>query len=317
MLFLALGVRQDAGLFLFFLLLACLVAPRAWGDVSRPRVLVACAVCVVYVAVASKVIMPWFGNDGGTRFWRAWGDTWPQVFLSWFRDPARVMDAIDNSAFHAFNIELLYVPGLNPIAWVLSQAPGVLFYTADAFDKQHLMFYNAAFLLPGLMLCFSFAQLHALTFALWITRERGRTRQIAIGIVGALFAYVALASALSTPRDASETLEVGTLQRRDPFAFSPLRQLAACRNVHSVATDFRGIVYAPLRLDKYLTEKATLADLVVVSRHPDKHAPFFIKPKRLVRNLEQNGHYALAGSYNEYDFYLNTRVDCPHAQASR
>jgi len=307
---LALGVRQDAGFFLFFLLLSCLVAPKVWGERAHLRVLVAAGVCVAYVAFASKVIMPWFGNDGGTRFWQSWGNTWPEVFLAWFRSPERVIHAIGTSEFEAFNAELLYVPMVNPLAWLANQAPAILFYTADAFDKQRLMFYNSAFLLPGLMLCFVFAQLHVLTLVMRFTVERPRWRQALLALSSAFFVFVAVSAAVRTPRQPAETLTIGDLERHDPFALAPLRQLADCPNVRSVAADFRTIVYAPLHLDKYLHEHAPRADLVVIKNDLGKNEPFFLDQKRLAGDLTRDGHYVAAGSLGTYDYYLAPRIEC-------
>jgi hypothetical protein len=310
LLLLALGVRQDAGFFLCFLLLSCLVAPRAWGEVSRVKMLVAAALCFGYVLFASKLILPWLGNDGNTRFWHTWGETWPQVFLAWARSPERVVDAISQSEFAAFNAELYYLPVLNPIAWAANQLPAILFYTADAHDKQHLLYYNSAFLLPGLFLCFSFAQLHLLTLVIRLTERRLRWRTVGFSLVAASFAYVAIAIGMQAQQPDAGNLTFKPVARRDPFATSPLRQLLDCESVHSVAADFGSIVYAPFRLDKYLQQNAMKADLVVVARRLNKHIPFYIKPKQLVREVSADGKYVLAGTRDDYDFYLASRLNC-------
>ncbi len=39
--------------------------------------------------------------------------------------------------------------------------------------------------------------------------------------------------------------------------------------------------------------------------------PFFIKPKSLARELTEEGRYVLAGSYQDFDFYLAAHVKCP------
>jgi hypothetical protein len=316
LLVLALGVRQDAGFFLFFLLVSCLFAPKAWGTIPKQRIVVLAGIAVAYVGFASIVIMPWLGNDGGTRFWHEWGESWPQVFQAWARSPERVLSAVQASEFESFNAELTYLQVLNPLAWLANQAPGILFYTADSSDKIHLQFYNSAFLLPGLMLCFAFAQLHAVTFIHHTTEAHRLLRNIGMVAVSMLFAYAAVAAAIRLPRDEAETLSVDGLERHDPFARAPLRDLMKCSGVHSVAADFRSIVFAPLRSDKYLLPSALKADVVLVRHHIDKHEPFAVKRSRLVRDLTRGGKYLLAASSPSYDVYMGATIAC-HSQASR
>jgi hypothetical protein len=80
--------------------------------------------------------------------------------------------------------------------------------------------------------------------------------------------------------------------------------------VHGVATDFANIVYIPLRFDKYLLQNAARADLVVVARHINKHTPFFVKPKLLIEDLTRDGRFVLAGTLDDYNFYLGSHVKC-------
>jgi hypothetical protein len=310
LLLVAVGVRQDAGFFLFFALCSCVFAPRAFGGVSRTKLAVSAGLCIVYVLFAAKIAMRWFGNDGGTRFWHQWGNTWSQVMMAWARSPEKVWAAVEASDFFSFNAELSWLQALNPLAWFTNQLPGILFYTADTADKQHLEFYNASFLLPGLMLCFGFAQLHAVSLLQRFAREHRRWQQLGLTIILGIFSYAAIEAALRTPRGESETLRVTDLTRRDPFVNSPLRDLLRCRAIHSVAADFRNIVYAPLRRDKFLLQRAREADVVVVPTHDDKGLPFFIKHKRVVQDLQRDGKYELYASMEGYEIYLDSHVAC-------
>lgn len=139
-LLLALGMRQDAGFFMFFLLGSCLAAPRTWGRVPRKTLVASGLFCVAYFVLVATVVQPWLGNNGSTRFWHEWGNTWPEVLLAWLSSPVRVWHAVESSEFFSFNFELLWLPALSPLAWLTNQLPGILFYTADAWDKHLLRF---------------------------------------------------------------------------------------------------------------------------------------------------------------------------------
>jgi uncharacterized membrane protein len=303
-LLLALGVRQDAGLFVFFMLLGSLMAPAAWGSFSKNKFIVSAAVCICYVVLVIKVVMPWFGNDGGTRFWHAWGTTWPEVFLAWASSPRRVWDAIASSSFSEFNAQLLYLPALSPAAWIINQLPGVLFYTADSVGKTHLYDYNSSFLLPGLMQCFAYAQLQAISLSGKLSPKSRRFEQLILAGIWSVFAC-AVANSWLLPREEHETLHFSSLTRTDVFVTSPVRELLKCSGVHSVASDFNSIVFAPLRLDRYLLPLASRADLIVVPRHISKRAPFYVRHKELVENLLRNGEHERAASANGSEVFLS------------
>jgi hypothetical protein len=309
LLVLALGIRQDSGLYLFFLLIGCLFAPRYWGRPRRSTIAILAAACVVYVALAASVLMPWLGDSEGTRFWRHWGNSWPQVFLAWLTSPVQVYWALEGSEFAAFNRAFLYLPLLNPLAWLANQVPGILFYTADTPDKRALLFYNASFLLPGMTLCFAFAQLHAVAFVMRHTDAAKPLRHVGLTLVCAIFAYAAFDASLRDG-DRAEKIAVTSLTRNDPFALQPLRDIVKCRNVHSVAADFHNIVYVPLRLDKYLLHNAAKADVVVVPRKFNRHMLYAVSSKDVWRGLPTALRYSLVARMTKFDVYMRESAAC-------
>jgi uncharacterized membrane protein len=305
----ALGIRQDAGLFLFALVVSCRCAPSTWVRPSWRSVASLAGVCVIYVMGGVLVALPWFGNDGDTRFWSSWGGTWPEVVTAWISQPGRVIDTIWASAFGAWNAELLYLPVLNVFAWAINQLPAVLFYTADTVDKRQLWYYNASFMLPGLMLGFALAQLHLAAAVERMTGGRAMWRHAGYSVVAILCGVAAASAAYRSPTDSTrETLRVGSLARTDPFARAPLRDLVACRDVRSVAADFHTIVYAPLYVDKYLPVHARRADLVVVRRTLDRVMPGDVPPQELAADLTTGGRYRLVASVADVDVFLSRRV---------
>jgi hypothetical protein len=310
LLVLALGIRQDAGLYLFFLLISCLVAPSSWGRPRPRKVAVLAAACVVYVVVVAGVVMPRLGDTEGTRFWHLWGSSWPQVFLAWLTSPGEVFRAIESSDFGEFNRAFLYLPLLNPLAWLANQLPSILFYTADAPDKRALLFYNASFLLPGMMLCFAFAQLHAVAFVTRHTHAGTALRHVGLIMVCAVFAYAAFDASTRVTDEPKDKIAVTRLTRNDPFAFEPLRGIVNCRNVHSVAADFHNVIYVPLRLDKYLLPNADKADVVVIPREFDAHMPASVRREDVLRGLPRALRYSLVASVPDFDVYARSTAAC-------
>jgi hypothetical protein len=307
---LALGIRQDAGLYLFFLLISCLFAPRHWGRPRPRKIGLLAAACVLYVALVASVLMPWLGDTEGTRFWHLWGDSWPQVFLAWLTSPRRVFHALHHSEFGAFNRAFLYLPVLNPLAWLANQLPSILFYTADAPDKRALLYYNASFLLPGMLLCSAFVQLHAVAFVMRHTRAGTALRHVGLTVVCAIFVYAALDASLRSTGDPAEKIAVSQLTRSDPFASEPLHGILECRNVHAVAADFHNIVYAPLRLDKYLLPNAAKADVVVIPRKFNRHMPFSVSSKDVLSGLPRELQYTRVARLPDFDVYVRQSAIC-------
>jgi len=308
---LALGVRQDAGLFLFFLMLACFFAPASWDAMRRSRVAAAALLSVLYVVFATKVALPWFGSDTATRMWQRWGETWPDVFVSWTEQPEAVYEAVGRSEFIAWNAEFTFLHAVHGVAWVLTQLPGILFYTADAWDKQRLAYYNTSFLLPGVALCLQFAQLHGAAFIERMTRQRRVPRHIGYALVTGVFLYVSLNLAFFAPRENEDTLQVGELKRTDVFVKPELRRLLRCKEIKSVATDFDSIVFVPMRLERYLPRNALKADVAVVRRQgQNKRKPFYVAPEALRGQLLKDGAFRSAFTLDDYEIFVASRIDC-------
>ena len=308
---LALGVRQDTGLFLFFLLLACFFAPASWGAMRWSRVAAAALICVGYVVFATKVALPWFGSDTATRMWHRWGETWPEVFVSWSEHPKLVYEAVGGSEFLAWNAEFYFLHVVPGLVWLLTQLPGILFYTADAWDKQRLAYYNTSFLLPGVALCLGFAQLHGAAFIWRRARELPVARHLGFMLLSAVFVYASLHTAFFGERENDDTLKVGELKRSDIFVQPQLKRLLRCTKIKSVATDFNSIVYLPIRLDRYLPRNALKADAVIVRRdRQGEGQPYYIASEVLRAQLLDQAKFQLAFALDDYDVFVATDIDC-------
>ncbi len=306
---LALGVRQDAGLFLFFLLVSCQLAPESWRRFNRKRTALAALSCGVYVVLVAKVIMPLLGSKVETRFWSRWGETWPDVFLAWAESPHLVFEAITKSEFLAFNAEFAWLQTLNGMVWILNQLPSILFYTADAWDKQQLKYYNPSFVLPGMLLSLAFAQLYGLAFIRHLTRHAPLWRNAVFTLFSALFVYPAVHVTFYSQPEDKNVLLVETDERSDIFSKEPVQQLLKCPEIKSVAADFRSIIFVPLRFDKYLPRNATKADMVVQKRKDKRNLPMGMSTaerKALVREAGYRKVLALDG----YDVFFAPTIKC-------
>jgi hypothetical protein len=243
--------------------------------------------------------------------WHRWGETWPDVFLSWSEQPKLVFEAVGNSEFLAWNAEFYFLHVVHGVVWLLTQLPGILFYTADAWDKQRLAYYNASFMLPGVALGLGFAQLHCAGFIKRVAAERPAARHACFALLTGIFVYASVHTAFFGARENEDTLQVGVLHRTDVFVKPELRRLLKCRDIKSVATDFKTIVYVPSGLDRYLPHNARKADAVVVRRDPrDKGQPFYIAPEVLRAQLLDDGKFQLAFSVDEFDVFVASETHC-------
>jgi len=301
---LALGVRQDAGFFLFFQALsAALLLPweTAW-DRTRVRydALALAALSLVACLVSVAVIMPLWGGGTDTLAWRRWGETWPEVFRTLLAHPVAVWSAIvGESGFLPLNHSTAWLPWLQPLSALVGHLPGALFYVADAPDKQELWYYNAAFLLPGLWLASG-------TGLAWISRLpvwKGWGPHA----VGALLVLIAAVQLSSHPSAlVGPGRELGFYFNEDqPYRDYQLARAAwsrACPTATSVATDMTSASFVSGRMERYLLRNWQRADVVLVGESQTtllsgfsslQAAKVAIAGEPLFRSAGEIGHYAI------------------------
>lgn len=155
---LALGVRQDAALFLFFALAALMV--MQWRSPQQTRApirtqLALLSLCPAWLILCVKVLIPAAGGSGSAfaaRYWSHYGETWPAVALAMLTQPQRLLHDLADSGFTRLFDSVAYLPALNPAAWLVSLPPAALLFTALDADKAMLRWYNSAFLLPSVLI---------------------------------------------------------------------------------------------------------------------------------------------------------------------
>ncbi len=305
----ALGVRQDAGLYLFFQAASLLLLPPALVDDRRRlrrTVALVCAASALYVALAVKVAMPLLGAPPDryvAQWWGRYGSTWGGVAWGVLTHPWSAARDVALGGWPVLTLDLGLLPlGALP-AYLVSSAPGVLLFTASAPDKAGLRFYNSAFLLPGALLC---AGVGLARLARW---ERTARPAAALAFRAAL---VALPLSLLVRAD---HLGGGGPARwsRDPGRAAPAllrRALDACPGVGSVAADFGAVVFVPNRLPKYLLRHFDRADLVLVDEAGSLLLSDAASMDEVRRRVEASGAYALAAEDRGARAYLRRGLAC-------
>jgi hypothetical protein len=266
---LCLGSRQDAGFFLAFQLGTLFLLPRGvmpdWRALGG-RLWPMMALGPIYTAFIAKVIFPWYGTDQtwhAKRLWGHLGNSFEEIAWTLITHPARLWDEVVHSAAGAFNQSFFYVQALHPAAAVLNNIPGILFYTTSTPERKYLYYYNAALLLPGMLLSVVVGLAILRRMLARVPASRGLPSGAAFLVV-MLLVCVYAASATPAGLAYSTTAQI----RPGRFPETRARQalmaevLASCRDATTAATDFNSVVFLPNRVGKYLPSHYRQADVV-------------------------------------------------------
>lgn len=152
---LALGVREDMGLFLSFQLLSLLFIPKNIFSLERKakiNIFYMIILCIIVVILNLTVFMPLMRADKTywiNRFWSHWGDSGSEIIFNVLTHPIEVIKALIGSGITGFNEAFFYLGVFNPIQWICVHIPGTILFLSNATDKSHLFWYNSAMMLPG------------------------------------------------------------------------------------------------------------------------------------------------------------------------
>jgi uncharacterized membrane protein len=308
----ALGVRQDAGLYLAFQAASMLLLPpglvKDRARLRRSAIAIA-VLSALYVVVAVKVIMPAYGAAPNThvgRFWSQYGATWQDVFLSAATHPWRTAMAITFSGWPILISELAFLPLLSFRSFFVATVPGILLFLASTPDKRLLSYYNSAWLLPGVLVAtgVGLARVAAL---------QDRIPRRALRIVHALAILIPIIFLLRPDNQGG----AGPFRyRRDPHLPAPglIRDLTvACPSLSSVAADFDSVVFVPNRIEKYTLQNFEKAEAVVY----DDHARDLLSGRTglsgLNLDIEKTGRFRLLAQHGSARAYVASRIACPGA----
>ena len=311
---LALGIREEAGLYLSPQTLALLFLPgRSAEDPRRfrNRALVFSGCALLYTIIAIKIIFPYFFGIHETsveRGWSEWGNSWLQVTLTILTSPKLLFHHLQQSAFGRLNRSFGYIPWLNPAMAVLVNAPGLLLYTASHADKRLLWFYHGSFLFAGFIPAFYGGCLAVLHWGPRILPRR--IPFLAPLLLGVAIAIALISSLVSFPRTAAE--RDGFAPKRSPIAVqnaSFIREcLKRCPNVSSVAADFRHIVFVPNRVERFLLDNAGKAQALFIF-DPALGVPQDARIDDSTRRFVETA-FVIATETKGARFYLRRGVDC-------
>ncbi len=303
---LALGVREDAGLHLAGPLLATLVvgvpaAPAARTRLRR-RVAVLVALAIAWVAVVVGAVMPAFGTQHAgyiVQFWGGLGSSPAAIAWALVTSPRRVAAAIAHGGFVAFNTSFGWIGVLRPLAFLLTNLSGVIFYVADEEAKQQLWYYNAAFLLPGAFLAVAAGM-----------RRLGALHRRAPLAAAAALAVLAVAT---MPRTVGDQLDFRPYPAADVgfFEAAVARDLAPCPAIGSVATDFSNVVFVPNRYAKYMLIHFAAADAVLLVRNASMMLRWGMRDVDLVQAIDADGRFERVQDDRRIIVYRRKALGCP------
>jgi hypothetical protein len=256
---LALGVREDAGVILMFLVVTLPLLPSAVIGDRKALLRRAAAIGLAglaYTALVVSVIMPLFGTQT-TRLWARYGSTWAQVLVHIVTHPAVIATDVMKSGFLAINRSLFFLPALSGPLGIAANLSGLPTFTAEDPARSQLEYYNSAMLLPGLFLASSVG-FAVILFALKPKAARALAIVLPVGF------------ALLTAKDLGPVLDDDSqAHRREVPKDAPVLHATIdkysrnCPN-ESIATDYLLVSWVPLRCHRYLLDHYEKADWVIL-----------------------------------------------------
>lgn len=256
---LAIGIRQDAAIFLGSILLALSLYRGQPGKrfFNFPRLAVSGLISLIWLFLAVKVFIPLFGTEQNVQLWQSWGQSWPEIFLTMVSQPKRLLDTIAASGFMPLMKSMFFSGFLSPLSFLIAHAPSLLIYTVDDFSRYSLKYYNSAFMLPS---CFIFGIIGGAKIAKWTSRlERSRVFLVAMGLFFVGFSLRSLPEVHPPDSSLRFTWHAYPAQHPGRKIFSTVRE---CEPYAKLATDSQSLVYTPLSYERFLLHRWENVDLV-------------------------------------------------------
>lgn len=231
-------------------------------------------------------------NGFATRFWPHYGSTWNEVVLTMLSSPFRVAKDFFTHGFTRFNEAFFYLGIFNPINFILIHAPGVLLYTALDGDKNMLQWYNAAPLLPGMLISVVAGWYKIIEITKKITFiSPQKVANILAGIT-CIFALVTLVQSKKLMGNGNIYFpsETGMAENNFNKYWGILGQ--HCQLPDSIAADEFSLIFVPIHFKKYRLENYEKAQLILVDNSIQKEkSPSKIEILDLKNRLRNESQY--------------------------
>ena len=283
LLLLTLGIRNDTGYHLFFTLLLPFLFPagilKEREKVLR-KALILSILSVAYLGFVVLFIQFWFKIPKGfhtNSHWSEFGTTWFEILWTMITSPGRVLREVMNSAIVSLNLSVLFLPILNPLAFLWNTLQGLLFYIGNSPAKKLLFYYNSALLLPGVLISTALSiRLIFLTWNKYSSQNLSpifrrflnsvRFAALSLVLVGVLFRLVHLESNYGGvgfkiyPIDSS----------RSPNLISLTKKILSDHpEIRKISTDSKTFVFLPNSIEKTLLTHFDTSDLVILTEGAD------------------------------------------------
>jgi uncharacterized membrane protein len=302
---LALGIRQDSGLTLFFQLAAVAYFAYKQQRLNSRLPIILSLMSLAYFVLASVWIMPQIGAGAGQhvkRLWQEWGTTIPDILMAMLSDPLKLLTSLSRSAWLSIILSFGAVMWASPVVAALVYIPALLMFTMSTSDRYLLLWYNSSFVLAG----FFFATSVGLSVLLQNKKFNLKTPHILLaGII-----CIALGRLIGSDSDSQGSISSKRMKESlDRIAFID-KNLADCRSIETLASDFVSISFLPNRYGKFLLNHYGNADGVFLFSNGHTMLSGVKKMDDLIRRMPADSKFKLVNLENGSAFYVKHSVFC-------
>ena len=235
--------------------------------------------------------------------------------------PGRVLREVMNSAIVSLNLSVLFLPILNPLAFLWNTLQGLLFYIGNSPAKKLLFYYNSALLLPGVLISTALSiRLIFLTWNKYSSQNLSpifrrflnsvRFAALSLVLVGVLFRLVHLESNYGGvgfkiyPIDSS----------RSPNLISLTKKILSDHpEIRKISTDSKTFVFLPNSIEKTLLTHFDTSDLVILTEGADIFPDEKTRQAEVTADLwkRRASEFQLVEQAGVYTFFLRKKANLP------
>ncbi|WGL60652.1 DUF2079 domain-containing protein [Pigmentibacter sp. JX0631] len=323
-LILALGVREDMGLFLSFQLLSLLFIPKNIIPLEKKtkfNILYMIILCTIVVILNLTVFMPLMRADKAywiNRFWSHWGNSGSEIIFNVLTHPIEVIKALINSGMTGFNEAFFYLGIFNPLQWICVHIPGTILFLSNATDKNNLFWYNSAMMLPGFYIASIVGMLVMYNF---IRNKIPKYEYIFSGLL--ILISIILLVRINRASN-SEDYKLKYNNKLENFDKVLIYINKYCKKEPQIfATDHKTFSFLPNSKTKYLLDKFEKAEVVIIGTPENfefvsdrcdnniENENCLINYNNSFEKITQNSDFKLLYQDKYYQaFYDSIKIDC-------